>query len=68
MSCGFGALAQCVSSVGPSKLIYPIKDGVDRQTLNADARVCTPIEDILELKRNQEEYGEGGREREGGRG
>ena len=59
MSCGFGALAQCVSSVAPSKLIYPNQDGVDRQTLNADTRVCTPIEDILELKKkNKEEYGE----------
>ena len=62
MSCGFGALAQCVSSAAPLNWFVP-KDGMDRQTLNADTRVCTPIEDMLELKRDEEGYGE----REGGR-
>ena len=68
MSCGFGALAQCVSSVAPLNLVNSKEDGIDRQTLNADTRVCTPIEDILELKRDEEGYGEREKGRERGRG
>ena len=44
------------------RVVYSKEDGVDRQTLNAETRVCTPIEDILELKENRERKMERGRE------